>query len=148
MAEVQEKQRITKAYLEELKQRLDYLERVERPRNLEELTDARAQGDLSENADYHAAKDQQAKIEEEIRSIRYTLENYELIDIQLYTLYFEDRKITETYEIVGTQEADPASKKISIESPVGKAIEGHKKGDRVIVHANNRDFYVEIKDIK
>lgn len=148
MAEVQEKQRITKAYLEELKQRLDYLERVERPRNLEELTDARAQGDLSENADYHAAKDQQAKIEEEIRSIRYTLENYELIDIQLYTLYFEDRKITETYEIVGTQEADPASKKISIESPVGKAIEGHKKGDRVIVHANGRDFYVEIKDIK
>ena len=148
MAEVQEQQKITKAYLEELKQRLDYLERVERPRNLEELKDARAQGDLSENADYHAAKDQQGKIEEEISSIRYTLENYELIDLKLYTLYFEDRKITETYEIVGTQEADPATKKISIESPVGKAIEGHKKGDRVIVHANGRDFYVEIKDVK
>ena len=148
MAENNEKQKITKAYLEELKQKLDFLEKVERPRNLEELKDARAQGDLSENADYHAAKDQQGKIEEEIRSIRYTLENYELIDLKFFTLFFEDRGITETYEIVGTQEANPSSKKISIESPVGKAIEGHKKGDRVIVHANNRDFYVVIKDIK
>ena len=148
MAENNEKQKITKAYLEELKQKLDFLEKVERPRNLEELKDARAQGDLSENADYHAAKDQQGKIEEEIRSIRYTLENYELIDLKFFTLFFEDRGITETYEIVGTQEANPSSKKISIESPVGKAIDGASANDRVTVHVNGKDFDIIVKAVK
>ena len=143
-----EKNKVTKQHLEELKAELDYLEKVERPRNLEELKDARAQGDLSENADYHAAKDQQGVIENRIREIRYILDNHEIIVAKFYTLKYVDKDYTDTFEIVGTQESNPLEKKISNESPIGKAIDGTNIGDRVTVHANGKDFDVIIMDIK
>lgn len=143
-----EKVKITKKHLDKLKEELVYIETVVRPKNDEDLKAARDQGDLSENADYDAAREQQAYINSRLNEIRTILANYELIKPKFYTVYFLEKGTEATYELVGSQEANPWDNKISDESPLGKAIEGASAGDKVIVHSNGKDFEVEIRAIK
>jgi len=140
---VDEKTLLTLEGKQKLEEELVYLKTVKRPENTEAIKVARAQGDLSENAEYDAAKNEQAEIEHRIMEIEAMLKNVEIIDAGSgnrnvvhvggkVLLCDPDGKEVE-YEIVGTKEADPFCNRISNECAVGKAILGHKKGDEVVV---------------
>ncbi len=139
-----EKVMLTREGLEKLQKELKYLKEVERPEVAQKIREALAFGDLSENAEYAAAKDRQAFIEGRILSIEKVLENYELIDetkkkdgvISVGSkVKIKDIKGKTTLEftIVGSPETDPLSGKISRNSPLGKALLGKKKGEVVSV---------------
>ena len=149
--------KLTQAGINKLKEELEVLKTTEREKNLEALKEARAQGDLSENADYDAARDEQARIESRIKEIENILKNAELITEdkskkinmgKTVTLIMNDNDPID-YNIVGALEADPFNGKISNESPVGKAIIGHKKGDALTVKTEaNRTLNIKIVDAK
>jgi len=149
--------KLTQAGLDKLKAELERLKTTERENNLEALKEARAQGDLSENADYDAARDEQARIESRIKEIENILKNAELITEdkskkinigKTVVVEINDKEPVE-YNIVGALEADPFNGKISNESPVGKAIIGHKKGDSVMIKTEaNRTLNIKIVDVK
>ena len=130
---------VTKEGLAELQNEYDHLVHVEREQVIEELKAARAQGDLSENADYDAARDHQARVEARIRELDEMLKNIEIIDdkrrsriIRLgskVTIRFLDTNEEEKYSIVGTVEADPLNGKLSNDTPLAKAIMDHKAND-------------------
>ena len=149
---------LTQQGFEELKSELDNLINVKRPANIQAIKEARALGDLSENADYDAAKNDQAEIEGRIKKIEKMLENVEIIEkgdssvVSLGTTvsikYVDDEDETDEYKIVGSQEADPFMSKISNESPIAKAIMNKKVGDIVEVESPNGVYKIEIIDIK
>ena len=149
---------LTQQGFEELKSELDNLINVKRPANIQAIKEARALGDLSENADYDAAKNDQAEIEGRIKKIEKMLENVEIIkkgDSSVVSLgttvsikYVDDEDETDEYQIVGSQEADPFMSKISNESPIAKAIMNKKVGDIVEVESPNGIYKIEIIDIK
>lgn len=142
----------------ELETELNELKNVVRPRVIKDLKDARAQGDLSENADYDAARNEQAVIEGRIKTIEKMLENVSIITkaatdkVALGTTvsikYVDDDDEEDEYKIVGSQEADPFESKISNESPIAQALLDHKVGDIVTVESPNGSYQVEIKEIK
>ncbi len=149
--------KLTKQGLEELKQELEKLKTVERERNLEALKDARSQGDLSENADYDAAREEQARIEKRIKELENIVkhavlikeDNTRKVNIGKSVVLQINGNTSTDYTIVGTLEADPLNNKISNESPVGKAVIGHKKGDSVTFKTDaNREIQVKIVDVK
>ena len=128
------------AMLEEIK----HLKAVERPRIIKAITEARAHGDLSENAEYHAAKDQQGWIEARVAELEDKVSRAEVIDVTklsgdtvkfgaFVTLLDEDSDEQSVYQIVGEFEADVKKGKISVTSPIARAIIGKKKGDSVEV---------------
>jgi transcription elongation factor GreA len=128
------------AMLEEIK----HLKAVERPRIIKAITEARAHGDLSENAEYHAAKDQQGWIEARVAELEDKVSRAEVIDVTklsgdtvkfgaFVTLVDEDSDEQSVYQIVGEFEADVKKGKISVTSPIARAIIGKKKGDSVEV---------------
>lgn len=131
---------------------------VDRPNNIKALQDARSQGDLSENADYDAAREEQSRIEARIAEITEILKNVKIITKDSsnrvttgknVTIEFIDMNKTESYDIVGTIEADPFEHKISNESPLGKAIMGHDKGTTLtVVTEKGKEFRVKIIDVK
>lgn len=141
--------------LEKERQRLIDVDRVN---NIKALQDARSQGDLSENADYDAARDEQSRIEARIAEINEILKNVKIITKdssdrvttgKSVTIEFIGMKKTETYDIVGTIEADPFEHKISNESPLGKAIMGHEKGNTLtVVTEKGKEFRVKILEVK
>ena len=140
----------------ELETELNNLKSVDRPRIIEALKEARAQGDLSENADYDAARDEQAKIEARIQELEYMLEHAKIIekvsgDIvsvgTTVTLQYIDDEDEEVYSIVGALEADPFENKISNESPIGKAIMDRKVGDVISVDSPNGSYDIKIVKI-
>ena len=149
---------LTQQGFEELKSELDNLINVKRPANIQAIKEARALGDLSENADYDAAKNDQAEIEGRIKKIEKMLENVEIIEkgdssvVSLGTTvsikYVDDEDETDEYQIVGSQEADPFMSKISNESPIAKAIMNKKVGDIVEVESPHGVSKIEIIDIK
>lgn len=149
---------LTQEGYEELKKELDQLINVKRPANIQAIKEARALGDLSENADYDAAKNDQAEIEGRIKKIEKMLENVEIIEkssddvVGLGTTvsirYVDDEDETDEYKIVGSQEADPFMSKISNESPIAKAIMNKRIGDIVDVESPNGVYQIEIIDIK
>ena len=149
---------LTQQGFEELKSELDNLINVKRPANIQAIKEARALGDLSENADYDAAKNDQAEIEGRIKKIEKMLENVEIIEkgessvVSLGTTvsikYVDDEDETDEYQIVGSQEADPFMSKISNESPIAKAIMNKKVGDIAEVESPNGVYKIEIIDIK
>ena len=149
---------LTQQGFEELKSELDNLINVKRPANIQAIKESRALGDLSENADYDAAKNDQAEIEGRIKKIEKMLENVEIIEkgdssvVSLGTTvsikYVDDEDETDEYQIVGSQEADPFMSKISNESPIAKAIMNKKVGDIVEVESPNGVYKIEIIDIK
>ena len=148
---------LTKEGLAELRNELDELINVKRPANLKAIKEARALGDLSENADYDAAKNDQAELEGRIKRIEKMLENYEIIEkttsdkvglgSTVEIKYVDDDEVDE-YKIVGSQEADPFMSKISNESPSAKALLNKKIGDIVEVDSPNGVYKIEITSIK
>lgn len=150
---------VTKEGLKMLKDELDKLKNVERKLVAEQLKEAISYGDLSENAEYEEAKNKQAFIEGRIAELEQQVKNAHVISesdakahkgstveigshvtIQNVTEHTEP----ESYTIVGSMEADPLQHKISNESPIGKALLGHKKGDTVDVKAPAGSFQYEI----
>ncbi len=148
---------LTEEGLKELQDELDELINVKRPANLKAIKEARALGDLSENADYDAAKNDQAELEGRIKKIERMLENYEIIEKKttdkvglgstVNIKYIDDDEVDE-YKIVGSQEADPFESKISNESPIAKALLNKKVGDIVEVESPNGVYKIEITEIK
>lgn len=148
---------LTSAGLDEIKSELDTLKKVKRPEIIKAIKEARALGDLSENADYHAAREEQAIIEGRIQELEYMVDNAVIITegasdrVKMgvnVTIKYEDDDNTEEYKIVGSMEADPFDNKISNESPIAKAIMGKKKGDVVTVESPNGKYNIEIIEIK
>ena len=147
---------LTKEAIKELKEELKTLIEVKRPEVIQEIVDARAQGDLSENAEYEAAREKQGLIEDRIAEIEKTLENAQEIktskkDIisigSVVTIKNKFSNQTETYSIVSTYESDPFENKISNKSPLALSLIGKSKGDVVIVEAPTK-YEIEILDIK
>ena len=148
---------LTQEGLDNLKKELDDLINVRRPENVQAIKEARALGDLSENAEYDAARNEQAVIEGRIKQLEKMLENVSIItDVGTDTVsigntvsikYVDDEEEDE-YKIVGSQEADPFESKISNESPIAQALFDHKVGDIVTVESPNGNYAVEIIEIK
>ena len=147
---------LTEEGLNELKNELDYLKLEKRPEVIKALKDARALGDLSENAEYDAARSEQASTEARIKELEKMLENVEIIsDVKTDSValgtkvkleYVGDDE-TDEFSIVGSKEADPFSNKISNESPISQAILGHKVGDIVNVISPNGEYQVKVVEI-
>ena len=153
-----EKTYLTEKGLQELKAELEELKTVKRPENIQALKDARALGDLSENAEYDAARNEQAVIETRITLLEKILDTAEVISedkintdsVSIGTsvkIEFVDDKETELYLIVGRTEADPFENKISNESPIAQAILGKKVGDTATVKCDADDYDVKILEI-
>jgi transcription elongation factor GreA len=147
---------LTEEGLEEIKKELDVLKLEKRPEIIAALKDARAQGDLSENAEYDAARNNQAEIEARIRELEYMVEkaivisevNKDVVSIGTkVTIEYVEDKEQEEYMVVGSKEADPFSNKISNESPIAKAIMGSKVGSIVSVESPNGKYDVKIVSI-
>ena len=153
-----ERRKLTRAGLKEKEERLKYLQEVYLPEIQKQLSEARKQGDLSENADYDAAKTEAEKIAREIDAIQDLLNNVEVVE------YDEKKRNTidfgatvsikrlntgkeEQYTIVGTDEVKPFEHQISLESPLGRALKDHKVGDVVEVEAPT-PYKVEVVSIK
>lgn len=150
--------RLMKSDVEKIKQEIEHRKLVERPKLIEAVKEARAQGDLSENFEYHAAKKDKNRNESRIRYLERMLKNAEVIEDDskedevglnnTIDVYFEDDDETETYKIVTSVRGNSLGGYISIESPIGKAVMGKKEGDRVYVEVNEKvGYYVVIKKI-
>lgn len=148
---------LTQQGLEDLKKELDDLINVRRPENIIAIKEARSLGDLSENAEYDAARNEQAQIEARIKQLEKMLENVSIItDVSndkvgignTVSIKYVDDDEEDEYKIVGSQEADPFESKISNESPIAKALFEHKVGDIVTVESPNGSYEIEIIDIK
>ena len=148
---------LTQNGLDELKKELDLLINVRRPENVQAIKEARSLGDLSENAEYDAARNEQAQIEARIKQLEKMLENVSIISEvstdkvgigNTVSIKYVDDDEEDEYKIVGSQEADPFASKISNESPIAQALFGHKVGDVVTVQSPNGSYEVEIIDIK
>lgn len=133
---------ITKEGLEKLRRELQNILTVERPKNIKAIEEARSHGDLSENAEYHAAKERQGMLEAKINELEMAINRSEVIEIDkenVDKVYFgvtaelrnmlTDEKVV--YQLVGPYESDPDSGKISLASPLGKALIGKEEGDEI-----------------
>ena len=155
-----EKEPITSQGLEKLKKELEELKNIKRPKIIEAITEARAHGDLKENAEYHAAKEEQAKIESRVIEINDSIARANVIDVtklekkdnvifgstvDLIDLEDDEKK---TYKIVGKDEADLTKNFIYFRSPIGKALIGKNKKDLITVATPSGEKKFEIIDIK
>ena len=145
--------------VKKIEEEIEHRKLVVRKQALEDLKEARAQGDLSENFEYHAAKKYKNQNESRIRYLERMLKTAEIVSDQsadnevginnTVEVYFEDDDETEVFKLVTSVRGSSLNGKISIESPMGKAIRGHKVGDRVWVKINeNAGYYVEIRKIE
>ena len=141
----------------EIEEELNELKTVKRPEIIKAIKEARALGDLSENADYHAAREEQAIIEGRIQELEYLVDHATIISEEAsdkarigssVIIKYVGGDDSEEYKIVGSTEADPFENKISNESPIAKAIIGHKKGEIVTVESPNGKYEIEILEIK
>ncbi len=134
--------------------RLKYLQTEKKKEITERIKVARGFGDLSENAEYDAAKNEEALNESEIRELENKIKNESTDNSKVHfgntvTVYDYDLEELATYTIMGSTEADPDKNIVSIDSPFGEALRGARVGDKVTVHApNGFDYQVEIRDIK
>ena len=155
-----EKEPITIQGFEKLKEELEKLKKIKRPEIIKAIAEARGHGDLKENAEYHAAKEEQAKIESRVIEINDLIARANVIDItqlekkdnvifgstvDLINLKNNEKK---TYKIVGKDEADIAKNYIYFRSPIGKALIGQKKKKLVTVTTPSGEKNFEIKDVK
>ena len=140
----------------DLEEELNELRTTKREENIQAIKEARSHGDLSENSEYDAARDEQAKIEARIQELEYKLEHATIIDATdkssvnvgcVVTILYVDDEEEETYSIVGSLEADPFENKISNESPIGAALIGKKVGDVIDVDGPNGSYKVKITKI-
>ena len=147
---------LTASGLKEIQDELDELKNVKRPEVITALKEARALGDLSENAEYDAARTEQALVENRIQELEAMIENVVLIENvdtdkvsigTTVTIEYVGDNDTEAYSIVGSKEADPSNNKISNESPLARAIMNAKVGDICSVESPNSTYDVEIVEI-
>ena len=148
---------MTQKGYDEALERLRYLQTEKRQEIVERISEARSHGDLSENAEYDAARNEQAANEGEIAELDYKIKNAVITDVSTDTsfvhigskvkVYDEEMDEEEVYEITGTMEAKPMENKISNESPVGAALLKHKVGDTVKVVAPYGEYKLVIKEI-
>ena len=150
---------LTPEGLKELKAKIDYLSGDRRREVAERIKEAREFGDISENAEYDDAKNEQAMLEKQISDLEEKLRNARVIDAKSVdtdvvsvgvTVHVKDQKTDKStkFKIVGSAEANPAENKLSNESPVGKAIIGKKKGETVQVDAPRGSMKFKILEIK
>lgn len=149
--------KLTAAGFAEIETELAKLREEDRPRIIQAIKEARAQGDLSENADYDAARDEQARVEAKIKDLEYQLEHAVIIEAtpkgivglgSIVTVsYIDDEEDEEEYKIVGSLEANILDNKISDESDMGKALCGHKVGDIVTITSPGGEYQVKIVKI-
>lgn len=146
---------------EKLRKELEKLKREERPRIVKAIEEARAHGDLKENAEYHAAKEQQGLVEARIRDIEEKLANVQIIDVTkiagnkdkvvfgatVHLLDVDNNKQI-VYQIVGDDEADIKHQKLSINSPVARALIGKKIGDEVVVKTPSGEIVYAIENVE
>ena len=153
--------RMSSERLEALKDELDYLETVREKEVAEQIKEARSFGDLSENSEYDEAKAEQGKLYSKIAELKDLIENVEIVDnleedlpkdsVTLGSFVdvidLEDN-FEETFEIVGSQEANPREGRISDDSPVGKGLHGHRAGDVVTIEAPAGMLQFKIVSVK
>ncbi len=150
---------MTKTGFEKLKKELDFLLKVEWPKNIKDIEEARGHGDLSENAEYHAAKERQGHLDAKNRELESKLAQAQIIDLSklsnekvvfgaTVTLADPESGETKKYTLVGQEEADLKTGKISIQSPVGRALIGHKVGDSVTIKTPAKTVEYEVQEIE
>lgn len=153
------REQLTQKDVEKIKAEIEHRKLVVRKEALEAVKEARAQGDLSENFEYHAAKKDKNQNESRIRYLERMLKTATIISEDsrdgevglnnIVDIYFEEDDMTETYKIVTSVRGNSLAGRISIESPLGKAVYRHKKGETVTVKVNEDVQYdVVIKDIR
>ncbi len=153
------REQLTKKDIEKIQEEIDYRKLVVRKEAIEAVKEARAQGDLSENFEYYAAKKDKNRNESRIRYLENMIKNARVVSDQsredevglndTVTLYFEDDEEEDVYRLVTSIRGNSLENKISIESPLGKAIRGCKAGDRAYVKINDKaGYYVEIRKIE
>ena len=147
--------------LDAIKEELYYLETVREKEVAEQIKEARSFGDLSENSEYDEAKTEQGKLYSKIAELKVLIENAEIVDnieadapkdtvtlgsvVKVLDVEFEDEML---YEIVGSQEANPNAGRISDDSPVGRALHGHRAGDTVVVAAPAGEVTIRIISVE
>jgi transcription elongation factor GreA len=151
----EEKQYLTKQKFGELEKELDFLKTTRRKEVAEKLEFAKSLGDLSENAEYQEARQDQAETEDRIITLESILANAEIIhkgkggDVRVgSTVVIKKKKEIQEYQIVGSEEADMATGKISNLSPIGAALIGKSKGDKTVYTTPKGNIECEIIDIK
>ena len=153
------REQLTRKDVEKIEQEIEHRKLVVRKEAIEAVKEARAQGDLSENFEYYAAKKHKNQNESRIRYLERMIKTAVVVSDESksdevginnkVTLYFEDDDEEEVYTLVTTVRGNSLKGWISTESPIGKAILGHKVGDRVYVEINaNAGYYVEIRAIE
>ncbi len=151
--------KLTESDIEKLKEEIEYRKLVVRKNAIAAVKEAREHGDLSENFEYHAAKKDKNRNESRIRYLERMVRTAQVIEDHsaedevgmnnTVRLYFEDDDEEETYKLVTTIREDSLAGRISNESPIGRAIMGHKTGDRVYVRVNDScGYYVVIRSIE
>ncbi len=155
-----EKEPITVSGLKDLKSELENLKNVQRPKIVEAIAEARSHGDLKENAEYHAAKEQQALIESRVITINDLIARANIIDVTKIenngkvifgsTVKVKDLETDKkiSYRLVGQEEADIKKNLIFFKSPIGKSLIGKNKGDMVIVNTPSGEKNLEILDVE
>ena len=149
---------MTRGGLVRLKDELKRLKNVERPKIVKEIAEARAHGDLSENAEYHAAKEKQGHVEGRIAQVEHWIASAEVIDVSKHagdrvvfgaTVSLQDTDSGDqvTYRIVGEIEADLKQGKISVTSPIARALIGRSEGDTVVVRTPGGEKEYEIQTV-
>jgi transcription elongation factor GreA len=150
---------MTPGGLARLKQELKRLKNVERPKIVKEIAEARSHGDLSENAEYHAAKEKQGHVEGRIQQVEHWIASAEVIDVSKHagdrvvfgaTVTLEDVESGDevTYRIVGELEADLKVGKISVTSPIARALIGKEEGDTAVVQSPGGKKEFELKAVE
>jgi len=154
-----EKIPFTKEGLERLKKELEHLKKVERPGNIRAIEEARSHGDLSENAEYHAAKEKQSFLEGRINELNSVIASAEIISVGDgpadravfgHTILLYNLKTDEeiAYQLLGPYESDPENGKISVTSPMGQALIGREVGEEIRVKTPRGIQEFEILEIK
>lgn len=151
-------EKLTRSDVEKIKEEIEYRKLVVRKRELEAVKEARAQGDLSENFEYKAAKQDKNRNESRIRYLEKMLKYAQIVSDEsredevginnTVDVYFEDDDEVETYRLVTSVRGNSLQGLISIESPLGKALKGHKVGERIFVKAGDDGYYVVIRKIE
>jgi transcription elongation factor GreA len=149
----------TKEGLEKIRRELINLEKVERPKNIRAIEEARSHGDISENAEYHAAKERQSYLTARIDELKSVIAKSEIIDIEdgpadavvfgrTVLLYNPQTDKEISYQLIGPYESDPENGKISVTSPLGQALIGKEEGDEVKANTPGGILEYEILEIR
>ena len=154
------KEPITVNGLNKLKEELVFLKEKKRPEIVSAISEARSHGDLKENAEYHAAKEQQGLTEAKINELEHALANAQLINVRelpktgkvvfgaTIKLYNLDTNESISYRIVGNLESDPANGMISIDTPIGRGLIGKSIGDEVSIETPSGKLNFEVEDVE